>query len=61
MKSLSILKEKTNASVTFEIPEWLKEDIAKEIEASESKEKPDFVLVLGQDADKTNSGAANKE
>jgi hypothetical protein len=61
MKSLSVLKEKTGADVTFELPEWLKDDIAKEQEASEDKEKPDFILVLGQDADKTNSGTENKE
>lgn len=61
MKSLSALKEKTGASVTFELPEWLKEDIAKDLESSVDKEKPDFVLILGQDADKTRSGAENKE
>jgi polyisoprenyl-teichoic acid--peptidoglycan teichoic acid transferase len=61
MKSLSLLKEKTEASVTFELPEWLKEDLAKELEESEDKEKPDFVLVLGQDADKTKSGTENRE
>lgn len=61
MKSLSLLKEKTGASVTFELPEWLKEDLAKDLETSENKEKPDFVLILGQDADKTKSGAENQE
>jgi len=61
MKSLSILKEKTGASVTFELPEWLKEDLSKELEESKDLEKPDFILILGQDADKTNSGTENKE
>jgi LCP family protein required for cell wall assembly len=61
IKSLSVLKEKTGAAVTFDLPDWLKADLADELEKSENKTKPDFVVVLGQDADKTNSGTANKE
>ncbi len=61
MKSLSLLKEKTGATVTFEIPEWLKEDLANDPETADEDKKPDFVLILGQDADKTRSGAENQE
>lgn len=61
IKSLTILKEKTGATVTFDLPEWLKTDIAADLAKSENKTKPDFIIVLGQDADKTNSGTTNKE
>jgi polyisoprenyl-teichoic acid--peptidoglycan teichoic acid transferase len=61
ISSLAILKEKTGATVTFDIPDWLKTDLAAELEKSTTKEKPDFVLVLGQDADKSNSGTANNQ
>lgn len=61
IKSLSILKEKTGATVSFELPQWLKDDLAAEIDKDPKKEKPNFVLILGQDADKTETGAANKE
>jgi polyisoprenyl-teichoic acid--peptidoglycan teichoic acid transferase len=61
IKSLTILKEKTGAQATFDLPEWLKTYIADELATSTNKEKPDFILVLGQDADKTNSGAANPQ
>ncbi len=61
MKSLSVLKEKTGASVTFELPEWLKEEMAQRLKDENNKEEPDFILVLGQDADKTKTGAANAE
>jgi LCP family protein required for cell wall assembly len=61
INSLSVLKEKTGASATFELPDWLKEEIAAETAANPDIERPDFILVLGQDADKTNSGGENKE
>jgi polyisoprenyl-teichoic acid--peptidoglycan teichoic acid transferase len=61
IKSLSILKEKTGASVTFDLPDWLKTDMAAELSKSDNKERPDFIIVLGQDADKNNSGTANTQ
>ena len=54
-ESLTILKEKTNANVSPEIPEWLN----KIINTYSSEKKPDFILILGRDADKTSSGAEN--
>jgi|WetSurMetagenome_2_1015567.scaffolds.fasta_scaffold01419_10 polyisoprenyl-teichoic acid--peptidoglycan teichoic acid transferase len=61
INSLTILKEKTKASVTFDLPDWLKTDMAAELAKSDNKERPDFIIVLGQDADKTNSGTANTQ
>lgn len=61
IKSLTILKEKTGATVTFDLPDWLKADMVVELAKSDNKDKPDFIIVLGQDADKTNSGTTNKE
>jgi LCP family protein required for cell wall assembly len=58
-KSLEILKNKTNANVTLEIPDWLKADIAAEIANDKNPARPDFILVLGQDADTTQSGKEN--
>jgi LCP family protein required for cell wall assembly len=61
IKSLSLLKEKTGATATFSLPDWLKADLSAELDKLENKTKPDFVIILGQDADKTGSGAVNKE
>jgi len=56
IKSLALLKEKTGASATFELPEWLKADIAKELQNDTNKKRPDFILIIGQDANKTATG-----
>jgi len=61
MESLSVLKEKTGANVSFNLPQWLVDDIKKELADEKNPEQPDFILILGQDADKTSSGAANTE
>lgn len=61
IKSLTILKEKTNANVSFELPQWLMDDIAKDLNSEKNPIQPDFILILGQDADSTNSGANNIE
>lgn len=61
MESLSILKEKTKANVSFAMPQWLVDDIKKELADERNPEQPDFVLILGRDADKTESGAENTE
>jgi polyisoprenyl-teichoic acid--peptidoglycan teichoic acid transferase len=61
INALAILKEKTGATVTFDLPEWLKADLSAELTKNPGQEKPDFVLVLGQDADKTNSGTKNTQ
>jgi len=61
MESLTILKEKTKANVSFDIPEWLKDDIAVGLANETNPEQPDFLLILGQDADKSASGLENEE
>ena len=55
--SLKILKDKTNANVSTDLPQWL----SNEINSVTSAEKPDFVLILGQEADDSKSGAINNE
>lgn len=59
--SLAVLKEKTNANVSFDLPEWLIKDISKDVAEEEKPEKPDFILILGQNADETASGVENTE
>ncbi len=56
-ESLTILKEKTDANIALGLPEWLVEDINQKTKTE--SEQPDFILVIGQDADKTESGAVN--
>jgi polyisoprenyl-teichoic acid--peptidoglycan teichoic acid transferase len=63
IQALTVLKNKTNANVSLGLPEWLINDLSKEL-AKENKVKaiqPDFILVLGRDADATQSGAENTE
>jgi polyisoprenyl-teichoic acid--peptidoglycan teichoic acid transferase len=60
-KSLSQLKEYTKANVSFGLPEWLVTDISSELGGEKNPVQPDFILILGQDADKTDSGKENYE
>lgn len=60
-KSLSILKEKTGANVSFGLPDWLVEEIGGDLNVEKDPVQPDFVLVIGQDADTTESGTENTE
>ncbi|MDP2736952.1 MAG: LCP family protein [bacterium] len=61
IQALTILKNKTNANVALGMPQWLIDDLTKEIAGETNPIQPDFILILGQDADKTKSGAANTE
>ncbi len=61
IKSLKILKEKTGASVSFEVPQWLREDIEGDVSQENDPEIPDFILIIGRDADPTRSGIENTE
>ncbi len=58
-RSLSILKEKTEANVSLGLPEWLIDELSQDLKNETNPIKPDFVLILGQDADDTNSGMEN--
>jgi LCP family protein required for cell wall assembly len=57
--SLEILKDKTGANVSFGLPDWLINDISSEISNEKDPVQPDFILVLGQDADSSGSGIEN--
>ena len=56
--SLEFLKEKTGANIAPTLPDWLKADLAATAD-TENKEQPDFIIILGTDADKSNSGTEN--
>jgi LCP family protein required for cell wall assembly len=49
--SLEMLKKKTNANVSFTLPDWLKADLAREVASGTVKIQPDLILILGQDAE----------
>jgi len=61
MESLTILKNKTNANIAFSLPEWLVEEISNELENEKNPIQPDFILIIGRDADITESGIENTE
>ncbi|MCK5510810.1 LCP family protein [Candidatus Parcubacteria bacterium] len=60
-KSLAILKEAVSANVSFGLPDWLIEEISQEIDSEDNPIQPDFILILGQNADESNSGKENIE
>jgi LCP family protein required for cell wall assembly len=51
-ESLKLLKEKTDANVSFTLPDWLKEELARGTGSSTAKLQPDLILIVGQDLDK---------
>lgn len=55
--SLEFLKEKTGANIAPILPDWLKEDLAST--NNTQAEQPDFIIILGTDADKNSSGTEN--
>ncbi len=59
--SLKILRLHTGANVSLALPDWLVEDIAQENKLEKSPIQPDFIIILGQESDKTGSGADNPE
>jgi hypothetical protein len=59
IQALTVLKNKTNANVALGMPEWLINDLAKELAKETKSAQPDFILILGQDADTTQSGTEN--
>jgi len=50
-QSLGLLKEKTNANVSFTLPDWLKEELARANATGTVKMQPDLILIVGQDLD----------
>ncbi|MFH0956216.1 MAG: LCP family protein [Candidatus Falkowbacteria bacterium] len=61
IQALTILKNRTGANVALGMPQWLLDDLAKEISGETNPTQPDFILILGQDADETRSGIENTE
>lgn len=61
LDSLSVLKTKIGANVLFTMPQWLMDDIKKDLSVEANPIQPDFILILGQDADKNSSGKENAE
>ncbi|MDD4901232.1 MAG: LCP family protein [Patescibacteria group bacterium] len=61
IKALTVLKNKTNADVFMGMPEWLINDLAGEVSKETNPIQPDFIIILGSNADTTHSGTANPE
>lgn len=59
--SLAVLKKVLNANVSFGLPNWLVEDLEKELKNEKNPAQPDFLVILGQEADKTSSGTENED
>ena len=56
--ALQFLKDKTNANIAPTLPDWLKTELATR-NAEQKRIQPDFILILGTDADTSASGTAN--
>lgn len=61
INSLAALKEKTGASASFGLPEWLIAGLAEQVAKEENIKQPDFILIIGSDMDSSLSGADNIE
>jgi LCP family protein required for cell wall assembly len=57
--SLKVLRNHFEANVAFDLPDWLVNDIAEELKQEYNPIQPDFILIIGHDADKTDSGKEN--
>ena len=53
MEALQLLKKETDANVSFDIPDWLKQNIKQDVQKTNTQ-KPDFILILGQNASTQN-------
>ncbi len=52
IEQLKYLKEKMNAKVKFNLPDWLKEEIKNSVAKEENSQNPDFLLILGKNVSK---------
>lgn len=59
IESLAVLKNKTNANVSLGLPQWLQDDLTQELTKEQHPIQPDFILILGTDADVNQSGIEN--
>ncbi len=60
IESLKILKEKTNADVNLGLPESLLKELSDSLAEEKNLKQPDFILILGQEADTMGSGTENQ-
>jgi hypothetical protein len=60
-ESLNILRNITNANIAQGLPQWLIDDIQNDLAQDKNPIQPDFILIIGQDADTTDSGEVNPE
>lgn len=60
-RSLGLLKEKLAAEVAYSLPEWLIAEIAADNAKEKNPIKPDFIIILGHEADQSQSGRENQE
>jgi len=51
-ESLKLLKEKIGANVSFNLPQWLKDDILAELKEVPNMIQPDIILILGTNANR---------
>jgi len=61
MKSLTILKERLDASIHYGLPDWLIAELQTRAVGEQNLVQPDFIIILGQTADVTKSGTVNEE
>ena len=57
-EALQTLKEETGANIAPTLPDWLKEELAAK-NAERKRTQPDFIIILGTDADQNASGTDN--
>lgn len=57
-QTLELLKEELGANIAPTLPDWLKEELTAR-NAEQARKQPDFILILGTDADATASGTEN--
>lgn len=50
IQALQVLKNNTGASVELGMPQWLMDEIAKEVADEKNPTQPDFILLLGESA-----------
>lgn len=60
-ESLTVLKKVLNANVSFGLPDWLVADLENDLKDEKNPVQPDFLVILGQEADESLSGTENQE
>jgi len=58
-EALEVLKVKTGAALSKDLPEWLLNDIKTDIKNDPQKVRPDFILIVGQNNNQASSSLSN--